>query len=38
LGITAVHKVQIRQRARLAWIRAGDTNTKFFHLRASARR
>jgi hypothetical protein len=29
---------RLRQRSRLTWIRAGDTNTKLFHLKATAKR
>jgi hypothetical protein len=38
LGLAAIWKVKLRQCSRLTWIRAGDANTKIFHLRANARR
>jgi hypothetical protein len=36
-GLAAIEKSRIRQRSRLVYIRYGDTNTKFFHIRASTR-
>jgi hypothetical protein len=36
-GLTAIEKSRIRQRSRLTYIRCGDANTKFFHIRASTR-
>ncbi|WVZ92280.1 hypothetical protein U9M48_038358 [Paspalum notatum var. saurae] len=38
LGLAALRKIKIRQRARLIGIRVGDANTKLFHLRANGRR
>jgi hypothetical protein len=38
MGLAAIEKTRIRQRSRLTYIRCGDANTKFFHMRASARR
>lgn len=37
-GLAAIEKTRIRQRSRLTYIRCGDANTKFFHIRASAHR
>jgi hypothetical protein len=37
-GLATIEKSRIRQRSRLTYIRCGDANTKFFHIRANARR
>jgi exonuclease III len=37
-GLAAIEKARIRQKSRLTYIRCGDANTKFFHIRASFRR
>jgi len=37
-GLAAIEKSRIRQKSRLTYIRCGDANIKFFHIRASARR
>jgi hypothetical protein len=36
-GLAAIEKSRTKQRARLAYIRDGDANTKLFHIRASTR-
>jgi hypothetical protein len=38
LELAAIRRIRLRQRSRLTWIHAGDTNTKLFHLKATARR
>jgi hypothetical protein len=38
IGLAAIQKSRARQHSRLTWIRKGDTNTRFFHLHANARR
>jgi hypothetical protein len=38
LGLAVVQKSRARQHSRLTWIRKGDTNTRFFHLHANARK
>jgi hypothetical protein len=35
LALTVVRKIRLRQRSRPTWIRAGEANTKLFHLRAN---
>jgi hypothetical protein len=38
LGFAAIDRMKWRQRSRITWIRDGDANTRFFHLRANGRR
>jgi exonuclease III len=38
LGLLAIQKIKLRQRARLTCIRVGDTNSKLFHARINGRR
>lgn len=38
LGLAVIERIKARQRARVKWIRVGDANTKFFHIKANARR
>ncbi|XP_040248925.1 uncharacterized protein [Aegilops tauschii subsp. strangulata] len=38
LVFAALERIKWRQRSRLVWIRAGDANTRLFHLRANGRR
>lgn len=38
LGLAALDRVWLRQRSRQTWIKAGDANTRFFQIKASARK
>jgi hypothetical protein len=38
LALSVLNKIQIRQRSRLTWIKEGDVNSKFFHIKANSRR
>ena len=38
LGWAALEKARRRQSSRITYLREGDANTKFFHLKANARR
>lgn len=38
LALSVLNKIQIRQRSRQTWIKEGDVNSKFFHIKANSRR
>ncbi|KAM0837307.1 hypothetical protein ACQ4PT_061749 [Festuca glaucescens] len=38
LGLVVIERIRARQLARVNWIRVGDANTRFFHLKTNARR
>ena len=38
LGLVVIERIRSRQRAHVNWLWVGDANTRFFHLKANARR
>nr|AAX95130.1 retrotransposon protein, putative, unclassified [Oryza sativa Japonica Group]ABG22397.1 retrotransposon protein, putative, unclassified [Oryza sativa Japonica Group] len=38
LALSVLNKIQIRQRSRQTWLKEGDVNSNFFHIKANSRR
>ncbi|XP_073355064.1 uncharacterized protein [Aegilops tauschii subsp. strangulata] len=38
LGLVVIERINAKQRAHVRWLRAGDANTMFFHIKANSRR
>lgn len=38
LGLAAIERTRLRQRARITWLKLGDVNSKFFQIKANGRK
>lgn len=38
LGLAALERIRLRQRARITWLKHGDVNSKFFQIKANGRK
>lgn len=38
LGLAAIHRIRIRQRSRLIWLKVRDADSKLFHIKANGHR